>query len=403
MPRTLREHAMLRFIIPVRCLNCKYRFTASPKAFTPAQRAAALERAAGMDRPAAIDKRGSPRSVRESPREPEASLETPPVEAAPEIPKKTASEKPAPERPATSPAAPEPDESPDTGETEEPDDLPLLVEPGSGNGWKWIAASLLIVVIAGGVWAFIARRARSNSSDTLPPVSGEITPSVSPSPKVNRAATSAVAGVKGQTRINPADGLPYVYIAAGKFNMGCSPEDSGCDSDEKPAHGEVIANGFWLGQTEVTQAAWKRVNHGADPSHFKGDDLPVDSVTWTAASAYCRAVGGRLPAEKEWEYAARGGSLETRYGEVEDIAWYSGNSAGRTHPAGKKEPNGFGLYDMFGNVWEWTADNYGPNLKTVRGGSWYNGVNLLRASYRERNKETDSSVVLGLRCAEDAR
>jgi len=149
-----------------------------------------------------------------------------------------------------------------------------------------------------------------------------------------------------EVRDNLKDGLKYVFIPAGKFIMGCSRGDTECRSGENPPHAEQIANGFWLGKTEVTQAAWKKVNIGANPSHFPGDQLPVDSVDWNQAGAYCKAIGGRLPTEKEWEYAARRGTTSPRYGDLDAIAWYPANSGRTTHPAGVKQANAFGLYDM---------------------------------------------------------
>jgi formylglycine-generating enzyme required for sulfatase activity len=211
--------------------------------------------------------------------------------------------------------------------------------------------------------------------------------------------------VKG--RVNPKDGLTYVWIpplpASGTFIMGCSPGDTQCDSDEKPPHAEQIANGFWLGQTEVTQAAWKKVNGGENPSHFRGDQLPVESVDWNQASAYCKAIGGRLPTEKEWEYAARAGTTGARYGPIDAIAWYSGNSSATTHPVGLKLPNAFRLYDMLGNVWEWTADDYAGEGEVVRGGSWVSGSEYVRASVRSRDEPSGRGNFLGFRCVGEFR
>lgn len=206
----------------------------------------------------------------------------------------------------------------------------------------------------------------------------------------------------GETKVNPKDALTYVWIPPGTFRMGCSADDAECDYDEEPAHTVTITRGFWMGQTEVTQAAYQRVV-GTNPSHFHGDRLPVETVTWNDANSYCRAVGMRLPTEAEWEYAARAGSTASRYGKLDAIAWYFENSSNQTHEVGQKQPNPWGLDDMLGNVWEWVADwadaNYyghspsqdppGPSsgeYRVVRGGSWFSVYlpESLRASYRGR-------------------
>jgi sulfatase modifying factor 1 len=218
----------------------------------------------------------------------------------------------------------------------------------------------------------------------------------------NLAPAGTVVSRPGETRVNAKDGLTYVWIPPGSFTMGCAPGDTECDDDEKPAQVERIANGFWLGQTEVTQAAWTRVMHNA-PSKFKGDQLPVENVDWSQASDYCRAVGGRLPTGKEWEYAARAGTNGVRYGGLDAIAWYSGNSDLTTHPAGLKQENAFGLYDILGNVWEWTVDNYDAGKKIVRGGSWLDAIRIVRASKRVWSEPAFRSEVIGLRCVGEFR
>ncbi len=218
----------------------------------------------------------------------------------------------------------------------------------------------------------------------------------------------------GATKVNPKDGLIYVWIPPGTFTMGCSPGDGECGDNEKPAHQVTLSKGFWLGRTEVTQAAYQRVK-GANPSYFKGDRLPVEQVNWDEASSYCSAVGMRLPTEAEWEYAARAGSTASRYGDVDAIAWHDSNSGGKTHEVAQKQANPWGLYDMLGNVWEWTADWYDANYyqhsesrdstgpssgatRSLRGGSWYDYPGLSRVSLRLRLQPGLRNVYLGVRC-----
>ena len=220
----------------------------------------------------------------------------------------------------------------------------------------------------------------------------------------------------GEVRTNPGDGQSYVWIPPGEFQMGCSPADIECDSDESPAHKVRLTRGFWLGQTQVTQAAYQEVMR-ANPSTFKGPQHPVECVTWDDAGKYCEAAGGRLPTEAEWEYAARAGSPAARYGDLEKIAWYHSNSSGTSHPVGQKQPNSWGLYDMLGNVWEWVADSYhkdytpmlaidpksssSGNYRVWRGGSWYVEARLLRASFRGRGEPGSRIHELGFRCVRD--
>jgi formylglycine-generating enzyme required for sulfatase activity len=194
--------------------------------------------------------------------------------------------------------------------------------------------------------------------------------------------------------------------------MGCSPGDSECSDDEKPSHQVTITKGFWIGQTPVTQEAYQRAME-QNPSFFRGPNLPVENVTWDEAQAYCRTGGARLPTEAEWEYAARGGIASSRYGAPGDIAWYDGNSRGQTHDVGQKQPNAYRLYDMLGNVWEWTADWYGDyssgpvsnpsgpakgKERTLRGGSWSVNPRVARVSLRGRYGPGNRRTFIGFRC-----
>jgi formylglycine-generating enzyme required for sulfatase activity len=229
-----------------------------------------------------------------------------------------------------------------------------------------------------------------------------------------RAAASVDRGLRaGIEKENPKDGLKYVWIPPGRFLMGCSAGDTECKDDEKPAHEVTITKGFWMGQTEVTREAYQRVI-GNNPRDLNGAKLPVGAVSWKEAQRYCQLIGGRLPTEAEWEYAARGGTPAARYGNLEDIAWYRDNSVSRAHEAGQKQPNAFGLYDMLGNVAEWVADWYadyqagsqqdpggpaGGQYRVARGGSW--GFNLRgeRASDRIKVGPEARYSDFGLRCA----
>ncbi len=221
----------------------------------------------------------------------------------------------------------------------------------------------------------------------------------------------------GATKVSPKDGLTYVWIPSGTFQMGCSLGDSECSADEMPAHQVTISKGFWIGQTEVTQAAWQRVM-GTTPSHLKGLKLPVEEISWNDARSYCQTADMRLPTEAEWEYAARARDPGSRYGDVHQIAWYEGNSGRNTHEVGQKQPNAWGLRDMLGNVWEWVEDRYaerypagvatdphGPSngtLRVLRGGAWLDNSGYLRASGRQRSFPTTVTFDIGVRCAGNA-
>jgi formylglycine-generating enzyme required for sulfatase activity len=230
--------------------------------------------------------------------------------------------------------------------------------------------------------------------------------------------SGAMAQVARKTKTNPKDGLTYVWIPPGTFTMGCSPGDSECYSLEKPAHRTAITKGFWIGQTEVTQAAYGYVTR-RNPSRFKGASLPVEDISWDDASTYCQAVGMRLPTEAEWEYAARGGNPAARYGTLDVVAWYNGNSGGRTHEVGQKQPNGYGLFDMLGNVSEWVKDWFdrehagssrvsdpqGPSSgqgRTLRGSSWNLDSRDTRVSQRDELEPANHDGGIGVRCAGDS-
>ena len=201
-------------------------------------------------------------------------------------------------------------------------------------------------------------------------------------------------------------GMKLVWIPPGEFMMG---SDNG-SSNEKPVHRVKISKGFWMGQTEVTQDQYRAVT-GDNPSAFKKDNSPVDSVKWDDAMEFCRKLSQKegltytLPTEAQWEYACRAGT-KTRFSfgdsdsELENYAWYRGNTQG-THPVGQKKPNAFSLYDMHGNLFEWCSDWYdsdyyknspvvdptGPSsggYRVVRGGTWRGHARGCQSSFRGR-------------------
>jgi len=278
----------------------------------------------------------------------------------------------------------------------------------SPSKMKFVAiAGVALTLIVAGVWHFSHRGPKDLNPD------GSI--------RRGDVSWSAKAGTsKGEVRVNPNDGLKYVWIPPGSFQMGCSPGDTECGSEEKPQHQVSITKGFWLGQAEVTVRAYKRFAAATGRqmpdapdfnSGWANDSMSIVNVGWNDAHDYCTWAGGRLPTEAEWEYAARGGSTEARYGPIDEVAWYSNNSGQKTHEVGQKRANGFGLYDMLGNVWEWVNDCYDENyyqgspsqdpagptsgtLRVIRGGSW----SSMGASVSVRWGNSGGQIDFGFRC-----
>ncbi|MCF0197481.1 MAG: SUMF1/EgtB/PvdO family nonheme iron enzyme, partial [Bacteroidaceae bacterium] len=210
-----------------------------------------------------------------------------------------------------------------------------------------------------------------------------------------------------------------VRVDGGTFQMGGDAVDS--EADEKPAHNVTLST-FYIGLTEVTQAQWKAVM-GSNPSEQKGDDLPVENVTWEDCQTFINRLNNlsnnrfRLPSEAEWEFAARGGKKSKGYtysgsNDIGTVAWYGDNSEGTTHSVGSKEPNELGIYDMSGNVWEWCQDRYGKYrseaqvnpidptsgpCRVNRGGCWGSQDRSCRPSFRGSDYPNDNYNYLGLR------
>jgi formylglycine-generating enzyme required for sulfatase activity len=239
----------------------------------------------------------------------------------------------------------------------------------------------------------------------------------------------------------PLGDIPLVRVEGGTFKMG----SANGEDDERPVH-EVTVKSFYIGKYEVTRKEWVEVM-GNNPSNWKGDNLPVEQVSWYEAVEFCNklsvkeglapayrgsgdsitcdfsASGYRLPTEAEWEYAAKGGNRDAIYYEysgsnsVDSVAWYSGNSGNRTHPVGTKQPNSLGIYDMSGNVWEWCWDWYGNysggaqsnprgassgSSRVGRGGGWDYSASSVRSAYRGSGTPSSRYSSMGFRVARSA-
>ena len=219
-----------------------------------------------------------------------------------------------------------------------------------------------------------------------------------------------------------------VFVAGGTFLMGATIEQLGdAAKDETPTH-QVTLDSFYICKYQVTQSLWEEVM-GHNPSYFKGENLPVENVSWNECQDFIlrlNAMSGknfRLPTEAEWEFAARGGNNSRGYkyagsNNLNEVAWYGDNSGKQTHPVGTKSPNELGLYDMSGNVWEWCQDWYGKyNIKVeknpqgpmisffrtffssrvLRGGSWDSLAWSCRLSFRNLGSPGHRGSYYGLR------
>lgn len=254
------------------------------------------------------------------------------------------------------------------------------------------------------------------------------------------ASIQAASLPAGTVRIHPKDECEYVWVPPGTFWMGRVPGDNVSDErydDEKPRHPVEISRGFWLGRTPVTVGAFRRFAHARsvgmprspkDNPNWSEHDHPIVNVPWGRARDYCAWVGGRLPTEAQWEYAARGG-IDGRiypWGDAitPDLANYDENRHWKgTSPVGRFAPNGFNLLDMIGNVWEWVADWYDESVygtrsplkptvdpqvyrnetdkRVVRGGSWRSIAIEVRTSNRGFQTPNDGFTDFGFRCLVD--
>ncbi|QXE91380.1 formylglycine-generating enzyme family protein [Geomonas subterranea] len=224
--------------------------------------------------------------------------------------------------------------------------------------------------------------------------------------------------------------IDLVEVKGGTYQQGDTFDTGG--EDEKPVH-QVTVSDFYLGKFEVTQGQWKAVMK-TNPSHFQGDSLPVENVSWDDAQFFIKRLNKltgkkyRLPTESEWEYAARSGGgdkyagtskgldKETKENELADYAWYDMNSGGQTHAVGVKKPNALGIHDLSGNVWEWVQDRYaadyyaksatenpqGPETgqdRVRRGGGWTSSERGVRNTFRYGDFANARNDFVGFRLA----
>lgn len=229
-------------------------------------------------------------------------------------------------------------------------------------------------------------------------------------------------------------GIELILIPSGTFTMGSPTSEKDRDGDDEGPQTEVtLSQDFWLGKTEVTQRQWQSIM-GSNPSRFKGEERPVESVSWDEAMEFCINLTFReqkaerlpagyeyaLPTEAQWEYACRAGMVtrfpygdDFGYKQLGKYAWYLGNSDALTHDVEGKLENQFGLYDMHGNVWEWCLDWYsgsypggnvtdpkGPSSgvdRVLRGGGWSDPGRHLRSSDRSGTRPYNRRAFLGFR------
>ena len=257
-------------------------------------------------------------------------------------------------------------------------------------------------------------------------ISGSLTSSASSS-NANVLSSSGTS-LSGNTITIPVKNginIEMVKVEAGSFDMGATPEMRSLQypyDDEKPDHRVTLTKNYYIGKYEVTQALWQVVM-GNNPSRFKGDDLPVERVSWKRCQDFISKLNSltgkrfRLPTEAEWEYAARGGNKSRGYrysgsNTLDDVAWYGDNSGSKTHAVGTKQPNELGIYDMSGNVSEWCQDWRGSyssspqtnptgavsgSYRVDRGGSWLYSAWFSRSSSRGGRTPGGRDGDLGLR------
>jgi formylglycine-generating enzyme required for sulfatase activity len=226
-----------------------------------------------------------------------------------------------------------------------------------------------------------------------------------------------------QRHVDSLTWMEFSLVPAGAFEMGTPPDEPHREAQER-LHHVTLSRPFYLAVHEVTEREWTRVM-GANPSRFQGcGRCPVERVSFLDVQAFLTRLNGssawpgfRLPTEAEWEYACRAGGRQA-FGAAAAITRAMANYDSRkTRPVGSFAPNRFGLFDMSGNVWEWTSDDHcaypdgrvvdpvgacASGVKVIRGGSWYFGADSARCGLRYTHRPQDRGFSLGVRLAHDA-
>lgn len=214
--------------------------------------------------------------------------------------------------------------------------------------------------------------------------------------------------------------IRMIHIPSGSYLMGSPESEAERNPEREKQHKVTITKSFWLAETEFTQEQWKKIM-GNNPSLNQGDKHPVEQVSFYDVQTLIKKLNNngrtfRLPTEAEWEYACRAGSESPYQKPIDKMVWYIGNSGRQSHPVGLKEPNAWGLYDMQGNILEWTSDwlieDYskesidpkGPATgvyKVQRGGQFTGRTKHTRAADRQRGIPESRDIFVGFRLAAD--
>jgi formylglycine-generating enzyme required for sulfatase activity len=319
-------------------------------------------------------------------------------------------DKPAPKRKPTLVEPQPPERDPTIADSLRPSSVPPAPRPRRlSKLLMGLSAGVLVIALA----IYLAVYLATNSAA---PPSGAIGSAAS----AGQSFTEDLKGVR----------LEMVGVPGGEFLMGSPEGEEGRENNEGPRH-HVAIQAFSIGKFEITQAQWKAVMGGNNPSYFIGDDLPVEGVSWDDSKEFCQKLTQMtrrrygLPSEAEWEYACRAKTTGAYASDVERMAWYYDNSGAKTHLVGQKQANAFGLHDMHGNVREWCEDVWrnsydgesgnqptdssawlsGEDLRfrVMRGGSWKDHSRDVRSATRTTASPGGRIIYLGLRVVVSAR